>query len=181
MLKLLKRSQKHSRQPLPAHRLLRAPALITITLIATLVPGLAGTVSPATASYNTKHPRPAHTARTLNVTDTAHLHLVSSPGSLLIEEGPASGDLPGTIKTRLNIGPTVSASFTIYTKTGTLSGNGTGKLHTPGGLYDSFGGTMTVSHGTGRYAHANGHGGLYGTLDRKTDALTVQTTGTLSY
>ena len=40
---------------------------------------------------------------------------------------------------------------------------------------------MTISHGTGRYAHAHGHGGFYGTVDRHNDALVVQTTGQLSY
>jgi len=40
---------------------------------------------------------------------------------------------------------------------------------------------MTVSHGTDRYAHAHGHGGFYGTVNRHNDALVVQTTGQLSY
>jgi hypothetical protein len=40
---------------------------------------------------------------------------------------------------------------------------------------------MSVSHGTGRYAHVHGHGGFYGTINRRTNALVVQTTGQLSY
>jgi hypothetical protein len=34
----------------------------------------------------------------------------------------------------------------------------------------SFAGTLTVSRGTGRYAHAHGHGGFYGVINRKTYA-----------
>ena len=80
----------------------------------------------------------------------------------------------------LIIGPTVEARFTIYTSSGTISGEGSGK---PKGRPEepSFAGKMTVSHGTGRYKHVHGHGGFYGTLNRDTYAMIVQTTGTLSY
>jgi hypothetical protein len=42
---------------------------------------------------------------------------------------------------------------------------------------------MTVTRGTGRYAHAHGHGGFYGTIDRENThyPAVVQTTGTLVY
>lgn len=40
---------------------------------------------------------------------------------------------------------------------------------------------MSVNHGTGRYAHARGHGSFYGTVNRRTNALVIQTTGSLSY
>jgi hypothetical protein len=124
--------------------------------------------------------RRARDARALNVTDTAHLRYIRESGSLLIEEGVATGGLPGTVKVRFDVGPTVTSSFTIYTRGGSIAGNGSGVLHGTG-VTASFGGTMTVSHGTGRYAHAHGRGGFYGTINRKTYALTVQTTGTLSY
>ncbi len=72
------------------------------------------------------------------------------------------------------------ASFTIQTKHGTIYGSGSAALHSSG-KYASFGGTLSVSHGTGSYAHARGSGKLYGVIDRRTSALTVQTAGTLSY
>jgi hypothetical protein len=122
----------------------------------------------------------ARAAHTLNATDTAHLHYVSSSGSLLYEEGSASGTLQGSMRAHFDVGPTFSGSFTIYTHAGTIKGHGKA---TPSGSgrYESFSGSLVATGGTGRYTHAHGHAGLYGTFDRKTYALVVQMTGRLSY
>lgn len=129
---------------------------------------------------STSHATPAAT-RTLDVTDEAHLHLVRAYGSNYIEQGQATGALPGTIKVNFSIGATVSGTFTIYPKEGgSISGDGTAQLRSTG-TYASFGGHMTVSQGTGRYTHAHGHGGFYGTVDRRTSAIVIQTTGRLEY
>jgi hypothetical protein len=84
------------------------------------------------------------------------------------------------VKVRFNVGASVSAAFTISTAHGAVIGRGTGALHSSG-MYASFGGSMVVTSGTGRYRHAHGHGGFYGVINRRTYALTVQTTGRLSY
>jgi hypothetical protein len=125
-------------------------------------------------------PTSAHAARALNVTDTAHLRYRGTAGSSLIEEGPASGGLPGTVKVRFDVGASVSATFTISTRNGSLIGHGSGALHSSG-MYASFGGSMTITRGTGHYRYARGHGGFYGVINRKSYDLTVQTTGKLSY
>jgi len=122
----------------------------------------------------------AHSTRTQSVTDTAHLRYIRESGSDLLEEGKATGGLPGMVQVRLNVGATVYATFTISTHYGSISGDGSGKLHGTG-TYASFGGSMTVTHGTGRYAHAHGQAGFYGVLNRHSYAATVQTTGTLAY
>jgi hypothetical protein len=122
----------------------------------------------------------ARAARTLNVTDTAHLHRVSNSGEEILEVGRATGTLPGSVRAYINVGATVIVHFTIDTAAGAISGAGSGRLKGRA-AEPSFAGRMTVGHGTGRYAHAHGEGGFYGTLDRKTYALVVQTTGTLSY
>jgi hypothetical protein len=124
----------------------------------------------------------AHTARALNITDTAHLHFVrETAGSVLIDEGKATGGLPGVVKVGFEVGATVKASFTLSSRHGALIGSALAKPHSSGGEYSSFAGTLTITHGTGRYAHAHGHGGFYGTINRGNDAVTVQTTGTLAY
>ena len=123
----------------------------------------------------------ARTAHTLNVTDEAHLHVVHTDGELLEEEGRATGALPGTIYVRFQIGSSVSGSFTIYSYSGgSITGHSSAKLRSTG-TYASFGGSVSVSHGTGRYTYVHGHGGFYGIVNRHTDALVVQTTGRLSY
>lgn len=119
-------------------------------------------------------------SRALSVNDTGHLHLLKAFGAVLMEEGSAGGTLPGQAKVRLTVGSIVLASFAIRASGGTIYGNGRAALHSSG-RYASFGGSLSVSHGSGRYAHAHGSGRLYGVIDRRTDALTVQTIGTLSY
>lgn len=123
----------------------------------------------------------ARVAHSLSATDTARLHLVKSSGAAVVEEGRAAGTLPGTLRAYLNVGATVTASFTIYVKGGgSLKGQGSGRLKGRASE-PSYGGTMTITGGTGRYSHARGRGGFYGTLNRSSYALVVQTTGTLSY
>lgn len=124
---------------------------------------------------------PAHAARALTVNDTGHLHLLKASGSILQEEGPVSGTLPGRAKVRLVVGPNVTASFTIEPHGGgSIVGSGKAALHSSG-RYSSFGGSLSVGHGSGRYSHAHGTGNLYGVIERRSDTLTVQTTGTLHY
>jgi hypothetical protein len=119
--------------------------------------------------------------RTISAANAAHLHLVSSSGSALVEEGNIRGSLDGKVTARFNVGATVYGSFTIdLTQGGWITGRGSGTLHN-GGLYQSFGGTLLITGGGGPYAHAHGHGGFYGTINRRTYAMTVQTTGTLDY
>jgi hypothetical protein len=122
-------------------------------------------------------------AHTLNVKDEGRLHLVSSSGSNLIEEGPISGTIPGRVRVSFNVGPTVYASFTIYVQSGgSISGRGHGALHSTS-AYSTFGGALSVTHGTGRYTHASGTGDLYGAINRKSSSypMTVQTVGELHY
>lgn len=124
----------------------------------------------------------ARAAHSLNVKDEGHLHLAGHPqGSAIVEEGAVGGTLPGSVRVRFNVGPTITATFTIYPRGGgSISGRGSGALHSTS-LYATFGGSLTVTSGTGRYRHASGHGGLYGAINRHTDAVTVQALGRLSY
>lgn len=160
----------------PSSRRARA-ALISTALIA----GLASASASARTSGNFGRAQvDAHIAGVVSVDDLAHLHLVKSSGSLLIEEGQATGALPGKTVVRMHVGSRVTASFTITTAHGSITGTGSAALKSSG-LYASFGGTLSVTGGSGHYAHAHGKGGLYGTIDRRTHAVTVKTAGTLYY
>ncbi len=169
-------------------------ALTAFVAVAGLVGGTASSAAGASAAAHTVAAADAtsdvarasavgRVARALSVKDEGHLHMVSNSGSSLVEEGPVSGTIPGTVRVNFDIGPTVYASFTIYVHGGgSISGKGHGTLHSTG-AYSTFGGSLSVTHGTGRYAHAHGTGGLYGAINRRNSAypMTVQTTGTLYY
>jgi len=158
-----------------AHRgLIQGASIALIACAAALVLASQAT-SPARAARLM-----AHAARTLIVGDKAQLHCVKESGSDLLEEGQATGSLPGGVRAQFDVGATVYVSFSISTRYGSISGSGSSRLRGTG-VWDSFGGAITVTHGTGRYSHAHGHAGLYGVINRRTYASTVQTTGTLDY
>jgi hypothetical protein len=148
-----------------------------------LLPGLLLALSASAASAGGTPPPStprADTARTLQASDTAKLRYIKHSGSQLLEEGTAQGDLPGNMRANLSIGATFTGSFTIYTHGATITGHGTATPH-GASLDEHFSGTLTVTGGTGRYAHAHGHAKLTGTFNRRTYAITLQTSGSLSY
>jgi len=146
--------------------------------LALLAVGLLGFAGAAAA---TRMPPTANAAHVLSVKDEGHLHSVGDSGAELLEEGKVSGTIPGKVKVSFDIGATITAKFTIYANGGgSISGSGGGALHSTS-VYSSFGGSLKVTGGSGRYAHAHGTGTLSGEIDRKTYALTVQTDGKLYY
>jgi hypothetical protein len=153
----------------------RRTRLVLLAIVITVIP--AAVLSVATA-IGAPVAREAHT---LTAADTAHMHHVTGSGTLIIEEGPATGTIPGRVKAYISVGATITANFTIYPRSGgSISGRGSGELKGHPSE-PSFGGTLIVTAGTGRYRHAHGTGGLYGILDRQTLALTVMTTGKFFY
>ncbi|HEY5429615.1 MAG TPA: autotransporter [Solirubrobacteraceae bacterium] len=152
----------------------RARAMARICIALTLI--AASSCAPSDAA-----PRAA-IARSEHLAVVAHLHYVTARGSYLFEEGQASGALAGTVSARVRITAEISGSFTFYSRGGSVRGFGSAKLN-ESGSYASFGGTLKVLGGTGRYAHAHGSGRLYGVYNRRSPRLelTIQTTGNLSY
>jgi hypothetical protein len=157
--------------------------------LAALIGALLGTAAllgttalPILASSATAHPR-GTSASSLRVKDEGHLHLVKSSGSLLIDEGSASGTIPGRVKVwfTYNGNPTVSAQITIYGRSGSIDAHGSGRLSSPTSPSPSFNGTLTISGGSGRYARSKGSGHLYGVFYRRSYGMTVQTEGSLHY
>jgi hypothetical protein len=98
----------------------------------------------------------AATARTTYLNETADLHLVAHQGTqILHEEGQASGTLRGRLTTVLNIAYTqATVTFTARSSGGTLTGHGVESYYVSG-KNGHFSGRMTITGGTGRYAHAS--------------------------
>jgi hypothetical protein len=122
----------------------------------------------------------ARAARTISGADSAHLHLLHQDESLLFEEGSATGVLPGRMSAQLTVAQRYSGTCTIYTNGGSITGHGVATPHGTG-RFQSFKGTLTITGGTGRFRGAHGRTGLYGTFDRRTFSLVIQTTGNFSY
>jgi hypothetical protein len=122
-------------------------------------------------------------AATLNVRDESNLRFVKSSGSTLIDEGHATGTIPGKVRARFvyNGNPNVSAQITIYGAHGTIQVRASGWLSSPTNPNPSFSGTLTITGGSGRYSHAHGSGKMYGVFHRRSYGLIVQTLGTLHY
>jgi len=157
-----------------SHRL--RSATLTASVLA------AGLFALAPASGLARAPR-ARSAASVTVRDEGHLRFVKSSGSVLYDEGYAHGTLPGNVKIRFlyDGNPSVSAQITIYGHSGTIQAHGSGALSDPTSASPSFKGTLTITHGSGRYARARGGGALYGVFYRRSYAITVQTEGTLHY
>ena len=138
---------------------------------------LAGIILAGTATLGST-PAGAHT---ISGADSAHLHLLHQDETLLFEEGKATGVLPGRMHAELRVAQhQFSGTCTIYTNGSSITGHG---VATPSGSgrFQSFSGTLTITGGTGRFRGAHGQTGLYGTFDRRTFSLVIQTTGNFSY
>jgi tetraprenyl-beta-curcumene synthase len=173
------------RPPRRAWRLAAPLALLTASLAvggSTVRTAQAATGAQADrhASASAADGERAHSARSMRASDVAHLRYVSASGSTLYETGRASGTLPGSMRVHMTIGPTFSGSFTIYASGGRIAGHGSATPHGVG-VYESFAGSVTLTGGSGRFRHASGSAKLYGTFNRNTYALLIQTEGTLHY
>jgi len=131
-------------------------------------------------------PSRAAAARVLDVRDEGHLRFIVSDGSELLDEGPAQGTFTGKLRVHFvyNGEPAVSARFTISGHGGSISGKAKGTLSNPTSPDPSFRGVLTITGGTGRYAHIHGGGELFGVFIRRGPnkyGLTVQAIGKFPY
>jgi hypothetical protein len=146
-------------------------------------PALAATLSVSSTLAASPGGPTAQASRVLRVRDEGRLRFISSSGSLLIDEGRASGTLPGRVRLHFTYtgSPTVSAQFTVYGSGWSIRAQGQGRLSNPTSPRPSFRGALQIVGGSGRFAHAHGTGELFGVFDRRNYGVTVQAIGKLSY
>jgi hypothetical protein len=162
-------------------RVRRATGFAVVSTAAAVLCLAAALATGSTAAHAARARAQARASHVLNVKDEGHLHLVHESGSELVEEGSATGTVPGTVRVSFNVGATVSGQFTIYARGGgSITGHGSGSLRSTG-AYSTFGGSLEVTGGSGRFRHAHGSGNIYGAINRRTYAMTVQTVGKLNY
>jgi len=117
-------------------------------------------------------------AREFTFNETAHLHLVSHYRGLLREEGSATGTYNCPIAISLHTSYTTATIwFSMCRSGGYFSGSGSASFYATGSLVH-FKGSVSITHGTGRYAHASAAGlGIRGTFQRRNYALSVRVSG----
>ena len=150
---------------------------------AALALGAAATAAAfATAGAGAAAPH-AIAARTLNLNDSASLHLENKHGLVLKEGGTANGSLGGKLYLQLDVTSTrsVTAQVQVYPKGGSISGAAKASYHVAGSTA-SFSGKMTITKGSGTYSKAKASSlSFSGTIQRSNDAVTVHVSGPMSY
>ncbi|HST54563.1 MAG TPA: hypothetical protein VLJ42_01555 [Solirubrobacteraceae bacterium] len=103
---------------------------------------------------------------------------MSSNAFTLNERGQTSGTVSGPLTIHLTItSARITATFKISPHGGSISGRASASFKVVGS-HGYFGGTLQVTHGSGRYAHASGNGlGISGIINRQNYDLTVHVNG----
>jgi hypothetical protein len=167
--------------------LLRRHRALALLLLSTAVTGLAGAAVDNTAIATDSHPgasKPrskAKAAKSLIVKETAQLHQIWRHGTQHQEEGKGVGTFPYLLSVNFSAGFTqAKVVFAIHGKGGTIYGHGTPSYHVEGSTA-YFKGSLSITQGTGTYAHASGTGlQLQGTLNRHNYTLSIAVYGKMS-
>lgn len=163
-----------------SRKLSRVLAALALSLALLLGPSAA---SGARATWSRTRLAPAHTARTVPLSETGRLHLLSKHNFTLNEKGSATGTATGTIYVHLTAVSTsrVTAEINIYPPGGSISGHGAGSYRRVGATAE-FSGTMSIDRGTGRFARIHGTGLSFGgtIAESHGDAVTVHVSGHVS-
>jgi hypothetical protein len=155
------------------------PAVLTVSVCAlAILASPAGSM--ARASRTTAGPV-AVQAKVINLVESAHLAFVTEDGAALVEHGQASGTYNAPITATFTIHPkAVTATVTVFPHGGSITGVAQANYVVQNSV-GYFGGTFTVTHGTGSFSHASGKSlGISGTINRYNFATTVKAHGEVS-
>ena len=150
---------------------------LAVSALGSETPAL-GTTTPA---FGTTGHGTAREARTINLVESARLDLTGEEGAELSERGHATGTYDAPIAANFTIHPkSVTVVVTVYPHGGSITGTAQANYVVQKST-GYFGGTFTVTHGTGTFRHAAGRNlGFSGTINRYTFATTVKAHGEVS-
>jgi hypothetical protein len=125
----------------------------------------------------------AVSAGTQSVNETIRASMVSHHGTTSInDKGSGSGTYacrPLTVQISISGDTEASISFICTTRSGSMSGRGNTSF-AASGQTATFNGNLSITHGTGEFAHASAAGlHIQGTLARHSYALSARVTGTI--
>ncbi len=166
---------------------LRGPRLATQALpvwLAVAVFWPAGVAVSLAHAASVRDAPPAVAARTITLNERANLHLAKSNGvDKLYEQGQGYGTFNCPVQLNLTISSrqvSVAATFTAYPAGGSISGVSAAHYRIVG-TTSYFTGILTVTRGTGRYAHASATAlQLSGQMNRTSYEARLQVTGRLN-
>jgi hypothetical protein len=160
---------------------IRGPAMTGRTVAAAVIAlAIATPAIAAHASGGTGKPTATAAGRETLV-ENAHLKFAGERGSAIDEHGEASGTYDAPVAVALTIHPkSVTASVTIYPSGGSISGFANANYIVKGS-YGYFGGTFTLTHGTGKFSHISEIDrkplGISGRINRNNFAMEVKAHG----
>jgi hypothetical protein len=119
----------------------------------------------------------------VKLSDSARLRGTSGSGRHINGQGTLTGTIRGAVYIHLLLGPgrTFTAEANVYARKGSLSGQGAGRYQV-GNFHVQFSGSVSMSRGTGRYAHARAHDLRFtGSVNLLDGAVTLRLSGALRY
>jgi hypothetical protein len=147
------------------------------------VVSVAMTTGAFTTASNGRAMRTASAARTITLSETAHLEPGKQevPGSEISESGRATGTYNAPVIAGLTIhAHSVRSVVTVFLKGGAITATANANFEVTG-VVGNFHGTLTVSHATGTYRHASGHLSFRGAINRDTLKMWAVTSGSAKY
>lgn len=159
----------------------RVPARAAISICALTLALIAAWLATPASGTAGRRAATAKEARRVSLVENASLKFVSEDGAALAERGRATGTYNAPMTAILTIHPTyVTAVVTIFPRGGSITGTAQANYIVKSST-GYFGGTFTITKGTGAYRHASGKAlGISGTVNRYSFALTVKAHGELS-
>jgi hypothetical protein len=121
----------------------------------------------------------AHSAFT-SVNEYGSLELENNKGATVDERGRGWGTFACNVYIQMTLsGTLVRATYSAYPHGGSIVGTATAHIHSATTEEAEFSGTITLSDGTGSYAHPSGTASFDGKINRTSYAMNVKVAGRL--